>query len=451
MTNYDTNIKYNGLYISKIARGIKMAHNTVKSNYKKLEERLNKFPQGAAPTETLYKILNVLMTEEEAGLMALLPLKPFSVRTAARAWKIEEVKAHKILDRLASRALLLDVDNEGKQIYMLPPPMAGFFEFSIMRTRNDIDQKLLSELFYKYITVEDDFITDLIGVGETQLGRTFVNEFALSEENALHVLDYERASEVIKTASHIGVGMCYCRHKMDHIGKACDAPMDICMTFNSVAESLTKHGYAREIDEQECLDLLHKAYDYNLVQFGENQQKDVSFICNCCSCCCEAMIGARKFGFQQAVHTTNFLPVIVEDKCSGCGKCVDVCPVEAISLVSSHEPNSKKRLVKLDERVCLGCGLCVKVCQTKAIYLKSRDKRVITPVDSVHRIVLMAIERGKVQNLIFDNQAYLNHRIMASILSVILRLPPVKQILASKQMKSKYILKIIERYNNKHA
>jgi len=41
---------------------------------------------------------------------------------------------------------------------MLPPPMAGFFEFSMMRIRDDVDQKLLGELFYQYITVEDDFI-----------------------------------------------------------------------------------------------------------------------------------------------------------------------------------------------------------------------------------------------------------------------------------------------------
>ena len=60
-----------------------------------------------------------------------------------------------------------------------------------------------------------------------------------------------KSAEVIKTASHIGVGMCYCRHKMEHLGKACEAPMDICMTFNTTAKSLTKHGHARTIDKSE--------------------------------------------------------------------------------------------------------------------------------------------------------------------------------------------------------
>lgn len=42
-----------------------------------------------------------------------------------------------------------------------------------------------------------------------------------------------------------------CRHKMEHVGKACDAPQDICMTFNSSAASLIKNGFAREIDAAE--------------------------------------------------------------------------------------------------------------------------------------------------------------------------------------------------------
>ena len=58
--------------------------------------------------------------------------------------------------------------------------MAGFFEFSMMRVRDDIDQQLLAELFYQYITVEDDFILALFTNGETQLGRVFVNEPALA-------------------------------------------------------------------------------------------------------------------------------------------------------------------------------------------------------------------------------------------------------------------------------
>ncbi|MGA2587764.1 MAG: 4Fe-4S dicluster domain-containing protein [Candidatus Aminicenantales bacterium] len=422
-----------------------MAHATARSGYAELVKRLNKFPQGAPPSEVLYKILGLLFSEKEAGLVALLPIKPFTAKTAARAWKMNITEARKILDGLASRAILIDIAGRKNSYYVLPPPMAGFFEFSMMRLRGDIDQKLLAELYYQYITVEEDFIKALFLQGETQLGRVFVSEPVLSNDNALHVLDYERASEVVKTASHRGVGLCYCRHKMEHIGKACDAPQDICMTFNTTAASLIKHGFARAVDVAEGLALLQQAYDRNLVQFGENIRKRVSFICNCCGCCCEAMTAARRFGIMRPVHTTNFIPEI-EAACSGCGDCVAVCPVEAMTLVSANDPaHPKRKRAKLDEGICLGCAVCVRACKTKNLRLKSRPQRVITPLNSTHKAVLMAIERGKLQNLVFDNQALMSHRAMAAILGVILKLPPLKQALASRQMKSRYLDTLISR------
>ncbi|HOT37831.1 MAG TPA: (Fe-S)-binding protein, partial [Candidatus Latescibacteria bacterium] len=176
-----------------------MAHHTLKSGYSQLVERLNRFPQGAPPSEALYGILKILFGEREAELVSLLPIKPFTVDKAARAWKMPRAEAQKVLEELAGRAILIDIEQDGEMEYVLPPPMAGFFEFSLMRVRGDIDQKALSELFYQYLNVEEDFVRELFTCGETQLGRVFVHEPVLSNENALHVLDYERASEVIKT------------------------------------------------------------------------------------------------------------------------------------------------------------------------------------------------------------------------------------------------------------
>jgi ferredoxin len=426
-------------------------HNTIKSDsYQRLASRLNKFPQGAPPTEFLFRILKVLFSEREAKLVSLLPIKPFSDKKAAGIWKMALNDARLILNDLADRGIFLDYEHNGETTYSLPPPMAGFFEFSLMRYRNDIDQKTLSELFYQYINVEEDFIRNLFLDGETQLGRTFVNEEVLSNENALHVLSYEWASEVIRTAAHIGIGVCYCRHKMEHMGKNCKAPMEICMTFNRPAESLIRHKIARKVDVAEGLDLLEMAYGNNLVQFGENVQESVGFICNCCGCCCEALIAARKFGFLNPVETTNFIPGIEGGKCTGCGKCVTLCPVEAMSLVSASDPGKPKKMkAKLDKGQCIGCGVCLKGCSTGALQLILREQRVITPVNSAHRVVLMAIERGKLQNLIFDNQVLFNHRAMAAVLGVILKLPPAKQILASNQFRSRYLLALIRKYSGR--
>jgi len=450
-----------------------MAHATTRGAYRQLADRLNRFPQGAPPSDLLYRILQMLFSEREAALVAQLPIRPFDAKKAARTWGMGEAEARGVLDGLASRAILMDMESPGGTVYVLPPPMAGFFEFSMMRVRDDVDQKLLSELFYQYITVEDDFILSLFTNGETQLGRVFVNEPALieSEQRArstsavaarprppapagpassaadgrLRVLDHERASEVIETTDHMGVGVCYCRHKAEHVGRACDAPKNICMTFGGTADSLIRHGYARRVDRSEGMDLLREAYDNNLVQFGENVQRSVAFICNCCGCCCEAMIAARRFGLLDPVHTTNFLPHVEDDRCNGCGKCVTVCPVEAMTLVSANDPHRpKRRRAVLNAQICLGCGVCTRVCPTDGLWLEARPERVVTPVDTLHRTVLMAIERGRLQDCIFDNRALFSHRAMAAVLGVILRLPPTKQVLATEQMRSRYLVRILE-------
>jgi hypothetical protein len=65
-------------------REILLAHLTVKSAYKNLADRLNRFPQGAPPSDVLYKILEVLFSGEEAEFVSKLSIKPFTAEKAAR-------------------------------------------------------------------------------------------------------------------------------------------------------------------------------------------------------------------------------------------------------------------------------------------------------------------------------------------------------------------------------
>ena len=457
-----------------------MGHLTSRDAYRNLEDRINWFTQGAPASETLTKILQVLFTEKEAKWVAKLPIRPFSLKKAAQLWGTSEAKAEKLLDRLCEKGLLVDSYDRGVRKFVLPPPMIGFFEFSLMRTRGDIDQKYLSELFYQYINVEEDFIKDLFLGMDTKLGRVFVNESVLMTEKTNHILDYERATHIIKEADFIGVGTCFCRHKNYHLGIPCklNAPMETCLTFGNVARSLAEHGgYTRPIDKAEAKEILEMSYSYNLVQMGENVREHPAFMCNCCGCCCEALEAVRRFSPMQPIATTNYIPKINYDDCVSCGKCEKVCPILAISMQeevvkgdgsfdnlhdschvikgndSSDTLHAKcqknrplditsaqqKRRPVIDESICLGCGVCARNCPKKAITLQRRPIEVITPVNSTHRFVLQAIEKGTLQNLVFDNQAFANHRAMAAVFGTILKLPPLKQALASKQFKSIYL------------
>jgi len=454
-----------------------MAHHTMKGAYARLSERLNRHPQGAPPSDLLAAILRMLVSEREAELISLLPLRPFTAAAAARRWNMDEASAVGVLNELAHRALLVDVPGPDGFVYILPPPMAGFFEFSLMRVRDDLDQKVLSELFYQYINVEDEFIRNLIAGGTTHIGRVFVDEGALpadptrtmrevgrrrpdgavqpdptrtmrevgrrrpdgavQPDPTLQILDWERTTRIIADATAAALGTCYCRHKMEHVGKPCDAPQETCLTLNMVADSLVRHGHAKAISKDEAMRVVEISREHHLVQFGENVRTGVNFICNCCGCCCEALVGFKKFSTLKPIHPAPFLPEPAgEGLCRACGRCAKLCPVNAWTIQDGRP--------RLNADLCLGCGVCVRGCPFGALRLSRHERGPITPVDTAERVVRMAVERGKLQNFIFDNQLQFSHRAMAALIGAVLRLPPVKRALATSQLGSAYIDRLVE-------
>lgn len=402
----------------------------IQNSYKSLQKRLDAPAQGAPESKSLYRILEILFSEKEAELVSKLPLQPFTIKKASKRWDKNIKETENILNKLADKGIVLDIEDKGERKFILAPTMAGFFEFSLMRTDGKFDRKILSELFYQYLNVEEDFVAQLFGLN-TQITRTIVHEDMIEEKDRSIILDYEKASEIIKTASCITVGTCYCRHKMEHIGKACDMPQEVCLTLNSAAKSLSKHGVAKEINKKEAMKIIKKCMDLGLVQIGDNVQNNVNWICNCCGCCCEALIGYKRTGYKANLES-NFLAINNNEECIGCGICVNKCPVDAINL--QEEAGKKIAIVDMDK--CIGCGVCKRFCPTKSIKLKRKKDINYTPKDSFERCLMNAVETGKLQNYIFDNFDSWSHEIFRKLFSIIFNLPPVKKIYALKQLKS---------------
>ena len=411
-----------------------MGHITSK-NYLDLQKRLELSPQGAPPSDALFKILELLFTKKEASLVSLLPLDLFNIKTAAKIWKRSEKETENILNALADKGLLVDIETKDHHKYILAPTMAGFFEFSLMRTDGKFDRKVLSELYYQYINVETDFMKEIFSVNPS-IARTFIQEDVLPSEDELIILDYERASNVINTASCITVGTCYCRHKMEHMGKACNKPQDVCLTFNNTAKSLAKHGIAKKITKKEAFDVLNRCIKLGLVQVGDNVQNNVAWICNCCGCCCEALLAYKKFGYVRKINS-NFLAKTSHKSCIKCGVCKLRCPVDAITL--------QDKFPVVDINKCIGCGVCVRFCAPKSLTMVRRKETMFVPKDSFERFVMSAIEQNKLQNFIFDNNQLWTSTLLRRFLGVLLALKPSKKLLLNKQFKSRYLTALAKR------
>ena len=102
-----------------------MGHLVAREGYRHLADRLNRFPQGAPPSERLYQILEILFRPREAELVAQLPIKPFRTATAAAAWGLPLAEATTVLEALASRAILLDLEQDGEPLYLSHRAMAA--------------------------------------------------------------------------------------------------------------------------------------------------------------------------------------------------------------------------------------------------------------------------------------------------------------------------------------
>ncbi len=172
---------------------------------------------------------------------------------------------------------------------------------------------------------------------------------------------------------------CFCRHEHELLGDACKKPKEVCMIFGPFVDFAVGRGFARRADKDEMLEKLTLAEDAGLVHITDNVREKVSFICNCCGCCCGFLSAVNKLNLPSVVASSGFVIEVDEEKCNDCGVCAQRCQVKALEM-EDDPAGGKKKVLKRELARCIGCGLCVWKCKEDAIAMKRRPAdQVILP------------------------------------------------------------------------
>jgi NAD-dependent dihydropyrimidine dehydrogenase PreA subunit len=354
-----TIIKYK---LNKPIKKIEQVKNLSIDVYDQLADALDRLPNGFPRTESgiELEILKRIFTLGEAEIARKLGRKMESYIDISTHVGLEPEKAKTTLSGMAKKGLLWYSGGDGTQCFRLAPWVVGIYEAQLNRMDHEFAH-LVEEYFH------EGGIEGLMKPLPS-LHRVVPAQGAVKSE---WVLPYDDVKAIINSSKSFSVRDCICRKQQSFVGKKCDFPLDICFSFSS-RERAPRPG---DISKDEALALLDKAEKIGLVHTVNNVIEGLSYVCNCCGCCCAILRGAAEFGIGNSVAQANYYGVVDEWECNGCGVCEKRCQMNAISI--------KDGLAVVVKEKCIGCGLCVTGCSTGAarLELKPEDERIDPPID----------------------------------------------------------------------
>jgi ferredoxin len=419
-----------------------MGHLAGKDIYKELGGKIDNMMFSAPQKQVFFDILKRLYTVEEAELIIKMPYTFSTLEQIAKSVGYEILKLKHLLEGLCTKGLVIDIYVNGGYHYAPSPIVIGIFEFTMMRTAADLDTKEMAALFQDYMQGDDSFYAKNFGNGQKiSVMRSLPYDDVIKNSDYVEILDYEKAAGIVDMVDTYSIGLCSCRHKKYHNEeKKCDVPLDNCLSFGIAADYLIRRNFAKKASKTQMLESLARSKELGLVLNSDNVRRNHRFICQCCKCCCTTLQGISKFGYPNTVVTSSFIAEVETDTCIGCGKCAKACPIEAIQMVSIDNPKTKKKKeAVIDESICLGCGVCALKCKTKALGLVKRKQRVIHPESIFERVVLQCLERGTLQNQMFDDPGKISHKAMRGILGAFFKIGPVHKALMSDTLRSSFL------------
>lgn len=155
-------------------------------------------------------------------------------------------------------------------------------------------------------------------------------------DNPTEVLKYDELKAYLDAVDTYSVANCACKNARKTLGQGCGHPTEVCVQLGKTAESFIISGLGRQITREEAEAIFKDSERRGLVhQVTVAEAGKSIMICNCCACSCIILRAANMLNLAQPSRS-NYKPVVDEEKCVGCGACVDNCSMNAMRLGSKH-------------------------------------------------------------------------------------------------------------------
>jgi ferredoxin len=102
----------------------------------------------------------------------------------------------------------------------------------------------------------------------------------------------------------------------------------------------------------------------------------------------------------------------------------------------------------IDGERCIGCGVCATACHKGALHMERGGQRRQVPRNPVEKAVRQALERNRLAELLFDGGEGLGNRFLRQATRAITSLPPAKQLLATEQVRSRFVKAAMARFKD---
>ncbi|MDO9264210.1 MAG: 4Fe-4S binding protein [Desulfosalsimonadaceae bacterium] len=313
------------------------------------------------------ELFRMIADESEAWLLMAMPGTPDQL-AAKIAQPVDAVE--KACQSLYHKGLAFKSFKGGIVGYKMCRDMIQFHDATILwpeapRAYFDLWQRFMEEEWPDFARLAEQFFpkpfTRVIPVEQS------------IDPGAQQILDIDSANRIIETADTIAVTKCTCRV----IAHKCDMPLEVCLQVGNAAKYTIDRGTGRAVTKEEALNILALSEEKGLVHVTMNKAHAGHFICNCCSCCCQALPLVISDGLK-ILDPSRYAAFIDQTLCSGCETCLDRCFFHAIDRVRDLASGDSKMRVNADK--CMGCGLCQVTCPEGAVSLKAVRPENFIPV-----------------------------------------------------------------------